>query len=57
MLEQSGADAVIHTVAAVGRLLGLATTSQPVATVLDDLLMAGSGPDVVECYAVHRGAR
>ncbi len=55
LLEQSGADAVIHSADAVGRLLGLATTSQPVAHVLDDLLMPGSGLDVVECDTVPVG--
>ena len=42
---------MIHSADAVGRLLGLATTSQPVAHVLDDLLMPGSGLDVVEVGA------
>ena len=55
LLRQSGADSVIHSADAVGRLLGLATTSQPVAHVLDDLLMPGSGLDVVECAAVELG--
>lgn len=55
LLRQSGADSVIHSADAVGRLLGLATTSQPVAHVLDDLLMPGSGLDVVECDAVEHG--
>jgi len=54
LLEQSGADSVINSSHAVGRLLGLATTSHPVAQVLDDLLMPGSGLDVVECAAVER---
>ena len=53
LLTQSGADSVIHSADAVGRLLRLATTSQPVATVLDDLLMPGSGLDVVEVEAVQ----
>jgi voltage-gated potassium channel len=44
---------VIHSADAVGRLLGLATISQPVARVLDDLLLPGSGLDVVECDAVQ----
>ncbi len=46
---------MIHSADAVGRLLGLATTSQPVAKVLDDLLLSGSGLDVVECAAVDLG--
>jgi voltage-gated potassium channel len=55
LLRQSGADSVIHSADAVGRLLGLATTSQPVAKVLDDLLLPGGGLDVVECAAVDLG--
>jgi len=54
LLRQSGADSVIHSADAVGRLLGLATTSQGVAHVLDDLLMPGSGLDVIECAAVEQ---
>ena len=53
LLRQSGADSVIHSADAIGRLLGLATTSQPVAQVLDDLLLPGSGLDVVEIEAVE----
>jgi voltage-gated potassium channel len=53
LLRQSGADSVIHSADAVGRLLGLATTSQPVAKVLDDLMLPGSGLDVVETDAVQ----
>ena len=49
LLRQSGADSVIHSADAVGRLLGLATTSASVAAVMDDLLMPGSGFDVIEC--------
>jgi voltage-gated potassium channel len=52
LLRQSGADSVIHSADAVGRLLGLATISRPVAHVLDDLLLAGGGIDIVECAAV-----
>ncbi len=53
LLTQSGADSVIHSADAVGRLLGMATTSQPVARVLDDLLSPGSGLDVIEIDAVE----
>lgn len=53
LLRQSGADSVIHSADAVGRLLGLATTSRPVAHVLDDLLLPGSGLDIIECAAVE----
>ena len=54
LLRQSGADSVIHSADAVGRLLGLATTSHSVATVMDDLLLPGSGFDVVECDPVSQ---
>jgi voltage-gated potassium channel len=52
LLRQSGADSVIHSADAVGRLLGLATTSATVASVMDDLLLPGSGFDVLECDPV-----
>ena len=52
LLKQSGADSVIHSADAVGRLLGLATMSASVAGVIDDLLLPGSGFDVVECDPV-----
>lgn len=55
LLRQSGASSVIHSADTVGRLLGMATTSRPVAHVLDDLLTPGSGLDVFECDAVDRG--
>ena len=54
LLRQSGADSVIHSADAVGRLLGLATTSASVAGVMDDLLLPGSGLDVVECDPVRQ---
>jgi voltage-gated potassium channel len=54
LLQQSGADSVIHSADAVGRLLGLATTSASVAGVIDDLLLPGSGFDVVECDPVEQ---
>jgi voltage-gated potassium channel len=52
LLTQSGADSVIHSAEAVGRLLGMATQSTAVASVMDDLLMPGSGFDVYECDPV-----
>ena len=52
LLTQSGADSVIHSAEAVGRLLGMATQSTTVASVMDDLLMPGSGFDVFECDPV-----
>lgn len=54
LLRQSGADSVIHSADAIGRLLGLATRSLSVAHVLDDLLMPGSGIDVAEVEAERR---
>jgi voltage-gated potassium channel len=53
LLTQSGADSVIHSAEAVGRLLGMATRSASVATVMDDLLMPGGGFDVTECDPVR----
>ena len=54
LLRQSGADSVMHSADAVGRLLGLATTSASVAGVIGDLLLPGSGFDVVECDPVEQ---
>jgi voltage-gated potassium channel len=48
LLEQSGADSVITSAEASGRLLGLATRNARVAHVLEDLLRAGEGLDLVE---------
>jgi voltage-gated potassium channel len=48
LLEQSGADSVITSAEASGRLLGLATRNARVVNVLDDLLRAGEGLDLVE---------
>lgn len=48
LLEQSGADSVITSAEASGRLLGLATRNARVANVLEDLLRAGEGLDLVE---------
>ncbi len=42
LLRQSGADAVIDSSAAVGRLLGLATQTPSALDVIDDLLNAGT---------------
>ena len=52
LLKQSGATSVIHSAEAVGRLLGMATQSASAARVMDDLLLPGSGLDVIECDPV-----
>jgi voltage-gated potassium channel len=48
LVEQSGADAVIVSSSAAGRLLGMATESPTTVHVLEDLLSSGSGLDLVE---------
>ena len=48
LLRQSGADSVITSAEASGRLLGLATRMPHVASVLEDLMTVGRGLDVVE---------
>lgn len=48
LLRQSGADAVIDSSAAVGRLLGLATKAPSALEVIDDLLDAGTDLELVE---------
>ena len=48
LLRQSGADSVITSSEAAGRLLGLATTRPRLVEVLEDLLEVGSGLDIVE---------
>jgi voltage-gated potassium channel len=48
LLRQGGADSVIVSAEASGRLLGLATRMPHVAGVLEDLLTVGQGLDVVE---------
>jgi voltage-gated potassium channel len=47
-LKQSGADSVILSSAAAGRLLGQAVHSPQTVEVLEDLLSVGSGIDLVE---------
>jgi voltage-gated potassium channel len=46
LLRQSGADSVIVSSGAAGRLLGLATETPQVADVLEDLLTVGQGLDL-----------
>ena len=48
LLRQGGADSVISSSDAAGRLLGLATRSPRVVNVLEDLLSAGEGLDIIE---------
>lgn len=52
LLEQSGANTVITSSEAAGRLLGLATTSPFVIEVVEDLLTPGSGLELIERPAV-----
>jgi voltage-gated potassium channel len=48
LVRQSGADAVITSSDAVGRLLGMSAVSPALGSVLDDLLTAGKGLEVAE---------
>lgn len=48
LLRQSGADAVITSSSAAGRLLGLSMLSPSVRQVMDDLITYGSGLDLIE---------
>jgi voltage-gated potassium channel len=48
LVRQSGADAVITSSEAVGRLLGLSTMSPSLGSVLEDLLVYGEGLEVAE---------
>lgn len=48
LLRESGADSVITSSAAAGRLLGLATETPRLVEVLEDLLTVGEGLDLVE---------
>jgi voltage-gated potassium channel len=48
LLKQSGADAVITSASAAGRLLGLSVLSPSAGMVLEDLIQQGTGLDLVE---------
>lgn len=48
LLRQSGADSVITSSSAAGRLLGLATNRPRVVEVLEDLITVGRGLDIVD---------
>lgn len=47
LLRQSGADTVVTSASAAGRLLGLGTEAPEVVETLEDLLSSGSGIDLV----------
>ena len=47
LLRHSGADTVVTSASAAGRLLGLGTGSPEVVETLEDLLSSGSGIDLV----------
>ena len=51
LVEQSGADSVITSSEASGRLLGLSTESPTLVTVVEDLLVTGQGLDIEERQA------
>ena len=56
LLRQGGADSVISSSDAAGRLLGLATHSPRIVNVLEDLLSAGEGLDIIERPIEHSEA-
>lgn len=56
LLRQSGANEVIDATAAVGRMLGLATTSPGAVQVVDDLLDAGAGLELHEVSPTQSAA-
>lgn len=55
LLRQGGADEVIDATAAIGRMLGLGSHDPAAVTVLDDLLDAGKGIELVEVAATANG--
>jgi voltage-gated potassium channel len=48
LLHQGGADGVVTSSAAAGRLLGLSSETPQVTEVLEDILTVGGGLDIVE---------
>ncbi|ARP71118.1 Ion channel protein [Streptomyces pluripotens] len=48
LLKQSGADAVITSASAAGRLLGLSVLSPAAGMVMENLIQQGSGLDIIE---------
>jgi voltage-gated potassium channel len=59
LLHQSGANGVITSSAATGRLLGLSSRTPQVSEILEDILTVGQGLDVVEheVTAAEAGSR
>lgn len=53
LLRQGGADEVVDSTASVGRMLGLAVSAPGAVNVLDDLLDAGSGIELVEVEPIE----
>ncbi|MDO0926756.1 potassium channel family protein [Streptomyces sp. TG1A-8] len=56
LLKQSGADAVVTSSGAAGRLLGLSMLSPAAGMVMEDLIQQGSGLDIVERPVVRAEA-
>ena len=54
LLRQSGADVVVTSSDAVGRIMGLSTVSPALGTVLEDLLSYGEGLEVAERHVLAR---
>ncbi len=52
LLRQSGADAVVTSSDAVGRLLGLSAVNPSIGTVIEDLLSSGEGLEIAERQVV-----
>ncbi|MER5201342.1 potassium channel family protein [Streptomyces sp. NPDC002884] len=58
LLRQSGADAVITSASAAGRLLGLSCISPSAGAVIDDLIQQGTGLELIERpVAMHEVGR
>lgn len=57
LLRQGGADAVIDSTAAVGRMIGLGTVAPSAVAVVDDLLDAGTGLELAETGPVESDGR
>jgi voltage-gated potassium channel len=55
LLRQGGADSVVTSSGAAGRLLAMAVRSPTVATVLEDLLVGGEGLDLIEHHVAQDG--
>jgi len=55
LLRQGGADEVIDATAAIGRMLGLGTHDPAAVAVLDDLVDAGTGLELIEMKCAESG--